>query len=391
MNQRRPSGLGREPWRRLGFEVELLAEAGASRATLAAALAERSGGQVEAFFHQDTELSLVKGRPVFHHLSRGFEVSDHQGAPVCRLVDDMTIQNELRADAPALDGWFRILSDEPRLLRLIDRLATPSAPADTVLDPVATAFGVTVERGPEGRYRLNDVSGATVAMVAPQGGEGERVCELVTPPITRDHAEALDNMLATARELGSTIPDEAAVHVHLDAEPFRSSAMLARLVTVFSADRRELWQALGTNPACRRLAALPVELVEGVGRPGFSDQPWEQTLHWLKQLELTKFSDCNLVNLRDRAPGKDTVELRILPGALHADQVMQGVTELQRRFGACHRYPTAPALPPRSCVSLRPPLRRWPPGSTPVERHTSTTRWSPSPNSNRWLHPGRSR
>ena len=43
-------------------------------------------------------------------------------------------------------------------------------------------------------------------MAAPQGGERERPCEIITPPLTADHAVALEDLLGPARELGFTIP-----------------------------------------------------------------------------------------------------------------------------------------------------------------------------------------
>ncbi len=288
---------------------------------------------MQTFFHHDTEPSLVDGRAVFHHLTKGFVVLDDAGEARCRLVDDVTIRNDLESTAPpAGPEWYRVLSDEPRLLRLIDRLADPLAPADAVLDPVAEAFGTEVERRPDGRYRLDDRGGATVAMVTPQGGERERACELITPPIDRDHRTRLEALLAPARRLGFVVPDEAAVHIHLDAAPFRSAAGVAALVEMFATDRDDLWRTIGTNPRCRRLAPLPAELVEAVGSPGFSARPWPEVLELLRSLPLTKYSDCNLVNLRDATIGKDTVEMRILPGAADADSILDGVAELRRRL-----------------------------------------------------------
>ena len=319
-------------WDRLGFEVELLAPPGSNRSTLAVALAEKFGGSVRIVFHHDTEPSLVKGRPVFHHLTRGFEVLDGSGSVRCRLVDDVTIQTDLDPEARPSPGWYRIVSDEARLLRLIEQLTDPSSDATEVLKPVAAAFGVVVQPLDGGKVRLDDAAGATVAIVAPQGGERERVCEVITPPLCVDHEAALAELLVPARELGFTVPAEAAVHVHLDAAPFRSSAALARLVLTFATDREGLWQALETNPLCRRLGPLPEELVSGVGEPGFCSRPWNETADWLATLPMTKFSDCNLMNLRAAAPAVDTVELRVLPGAIDARGIMDGVSKLRQRY-----------------------------------------------------------
>ncbi len=323
--------LGRA-WTRMGFEVELLTPEGNSRQTFASELAARFGGSVRLTFHHDTEPSLVKGRPVFHHLSRAPEVVLETGATICRLVDDVTIRSDLNREAGPRAGWYRILSDEPRLLRLVEQLADPDAPADEVLEPVAEAFGVKVERLPDDRFRVEDTSGATVAIAAPQGGDRERVCEVITPPISSDHEVRLEELLAPAKELGLTVPAEAAVHVHLDAGPFRSATAVRALVGLFADDRDELWQTLGTNRNCRRLGPLPEELVAGVSAPGFTDRPWPEVATWLASLPLSKFSDCNLTKLARPGTPVDTVELRNLPGSIGGGAVMAGVETLKRRF-----------------------------------------------------------
>lgn len=326
-----PNELDRS-WTRMGFEVELVAPAGATRLTLADRLADRSEGLVRTIFHHDTEPSLVKDRPIFHHLTRGFEVTTETGAVLCRLVDDMTIQRNLDQACPPARGSYRILSDEPRLLRLIEQQADAGAPADEVLEPVAEAFGVKVDRLPGDKFRLDDLSGATVAIVAPQGGERERVSELITPPISANHKQRLEDLLAPARALGFSVPAEAAVHVHLDAGPFRSANAVRRLVEVFADDRAELWHALGTNRLCRRLGALPDELIAGVAEPGFDDRPWSEVSEWLQGLPLTKFSDCNLTNLVAANPRNDTVEIRVLPGSIEAAPILDGIDLVRRRF-----------------------------------------------------------
>ncbi len=327
-------------WNRLGFEVELLAPPGASRATLAAALADcgtgrgsgATDGSVRTIFHHDTEPSLVKGRPVFHHLSRGFDVVA-DGRLACRLVDDVTIQDDLDRHVSPADGWYRILSDDSRLLRLVEQLADPAADLSDVLKPVAEAFGASAETLAGKRVRVDDVAGATIAIAAPQGGERERVCEIITPPLVSDVEATLAALLEPAAALGFTVPVEAAVHVHLDAAPFRSAAALRRLVRVFSQDRDELWRTLGTNPACRRLGPLPTELVDGVEQNGFQHWSWDRIAEWLRSLPLTKFSDCNLTNLAAPAARIDTVELRLLPGSIDAASITSGVAELRRRLG----------------------------------------------------------
>jgi hypothetical protein len=314
-------------FRRIGFEAELLAPVGASRATVAAALAAAHNGSTVPVFHLDSEPSLVPGRPVFHHLSLGHDVVDDRGAPVARIVDDLTISAELRPD-DALGITHRILADDPRLIRLIARHADPTAPIAEVLEPVAVLFGSRVEPRPGGRFRLDDPTGATIAMAVPQSAERERVVEIVSPPLTDDMGGRLHRLLDVAADLGCTVPAEAAVHVHLDAEPFRDPQAFAALVRLFGQHRDELWERFATNTACRRLGPLPDELVALVSEPGFGHRPWAEIEVALHELPLTKFADLNLVNLRDRTPGKDTVEIRILPGGISAPAIMRQVALL---------------------------------------------------------------
>ena len=130
-----------------------------------------------------------------------------------------------------------------------------------MLDPVAELFGVRAEV--VGRaVRVDDARGATVAVAMPLPAGRERPCEIITPPIETDHAAALERLLVPARELGFTVPQEAAVHLHVDGAPFRRPEAFANVVRLFGHWRHQLWAALDTNPACRRLAPLPDALLD---------------------------------------------------------------------------------------------------------------------------------
>lgn len=321
---------------RLGFEVELLAPRGRSRRDLAEAIAERIGGDTRSVFHRDTELSLVAGRPVFHHLTKGYEVYGRSGELRCRLVDDVTIVDDLDPTAGPKDGWFRILSDEPRLLRLVERLVDPSADAATILDPVASLFGVATTTTPSGRFAVNDSTGATVAMVSAEAGERERVCEVITPPLAQDRLGQLEELLCEARALGFTVPAEAAVHLHLDAEPFREPQRFARLVRLFGAHREELRARFGTNPHCRRLGPLPADLVDWAAElESGPRRTWESVEAELSRFALTKYCDLNLTNLRARLPHKDTVEVRIFPGSDDGATIVAWAAQLDELLAGC--------------------------------------------------------
>ena len=332
--------MNRPLHRRTGFEVELLAPRGASRRSLALELAERCGGRVEPVWHHDSEPSLVPGLGRFLHLTQGFRVLRGTGEPVCTLVDDVTILSDLDPRVSPVPGWHRVLTDDPRLLRLLAEHSDPGSSQPTVLDNVAALWRVGVQRHGD-VYRLDDAGGATIALAAPQGGERERPCEIVTPPLTIDHGIALEELLGPARELGFTVPAEAAVHLHLDGAPFREATSLANVIRLFGHWRETLRTLLSTNPACRRLAPLPEELVRAADRAGSYGELQRAAGHG----GLTKFFDVNLTQLFSDTPVRDTIEVRILPGAVHADAILKNAGLIERLLERCLDPTPLPAPP----------------------------------------------
>ncbi|AEE46436.1 amidoligase family protein [Cellulomonas fimi] len=321
---------------RTGFEVELLAPAGSDRLVLAERIAADHGGRVDRSFHTDSEPSPVPGVDLFRHLSPAFDVRDASGAPVARLVDDVTIRADLDGTgARGHRGWYRVLSDDARLLRLVERHVDPAAPLASVLDPVAALFGVTADVR-TGSARVNDTSGATVAVVLPLPPGRERPCEVVTPPLVTGHRAALAALLGPARELGFTVPHEAAVHVHVDAGPFRTPTAFANVVDLFTHWREPLRAALGTNPACRRLGPLPPEAAALAARVRGDDPPtWEALAAEARRAGLTKFADVNLTQLVAQRPVRDTVEVRVLPGSIDEDAIVRAAGLVEALLRRC--------------------------------------------------------
>ena len=334
------------------MEVELLAPRGSSRRHLADELARRCGGSVRPVFHTDSEASAAPGVERFWHLTPGFEVLDAAGAPLCRLVDDTTIVRDLDAAAPAVPGWYRVLSDDARLLRLVAAHADPAAGIAAVLEPAAALFGARVA-AVGGAFRLDDAAGASVALAAPLPGERERPCEVVTPPLERDHLAALEALLAPARALGFTVPAEAAVHLHLDAAPFRDVAAFRAVVRLFGPWGAGLRHLLGTNPACRRLGPLPPGLVELAER----DWPsWEDLRAAAAGTGVSKYRDVNLTGVLGVRPGPPTLEVRVLPGVLHGREVVQRAALVEALLERFHRggpLPPVPADPVAAAAALR--------------------------------------
>lgn len=328
--------------RRVGFEIELLAPPGSSRKALAAELARRYGGCVRPVWHMDSErvpLPAIGDR--FLHLTQGFEVSRDTGEVVATLVDDITISAELDPRAPAPSGWHRVLTDDPRLLRLLARACDPAGPLDTALDPVAALWGEPVER--TGSVWRLESAGATVALAAPLGGERERPCEIITPPWTDRHGERLQELLEPSRALGFTVPAEAAVHLHVDGGPFRTGPAVANLIRMFGDWREPLRRLLATNPNCRRLAPLPADLVT----TAHNTEDLAELRAVAHQTGLGKFFDVNLTALLTDQPQRDTVEIRVLPGSLDPCDIMQRSRIIERVLDRCQARQPVPS-PPRT-------------------------------------------
>ena len=225
-----------------------------------------------------------------------------------------------------MQGWYRVLCDDARLLRLVERHADPDAPLATVLDPVAELFGVRAEV--VGRaVRVDDARGATVAVAMPLPAGRERPCEIITPPIETDHAAALERLLVPARELGFTVPQEAAVHLHVDGAPFRRPEAFANVVRLFGHWRQQLWAALDTNPACRRLAPLP----DGAAGPRGDERRRTRRRPPASPSTPTSTSRSS----SPARPLRDTLEVRILPGAIDGPSIVRRAALVEALLARC--------------------------------------------------------
>jgi Putative amidoligase enzyme len=308
---------------KIGIEVELLAPPGKSRRDLAREIAQQQQGSIRAFFHPQSEPSKVPGMPMFHNLTLGYEVFDDQQNWIASCVDDLTLQFDLNRSAPPQPGWYRIVTDEERILRLIGRHADPQQPLTEVMQPIAWLFGTEPEIGPGGMIRVDDEVGASIAIAAPLPGERERPCELITAPMSTNHQARLEDLLDSARKLGFTAPLEGATHIHFDAIAFQSAEAIANLINLLWSYGNILKQLMGTNPHCKRLGSWPKSLVELVSTPEFRALSWDEASTKLKQIELTKYCDFNLVNCIQNLPNKNTIEVRILPVWLESETIIE--------------------------------------------------------------------
>ena len=255
---------------KIGVEIELLAPLGRSRETLARRVTERVGGSATRIFHPESETSAVPGHPVFENLTLGYRVTDAQGAWVASFVDDLTLQADLDKGHAPKPGWYRIVADDARLLRLAQRHCDAEAALEDVLGPLAALFGTQTQAHDGGMVRVVDAHGASVAIGAPLPGERERPCEIVTAPIESGHADILEALLGDARALGFTLPREGATHIHFDAAPMRDPRALARLVAFYETHRATLRDFAQSNPACVRLGGWPPALARLVAAVSYT-------------------------------------------------------------------------------------------------------------------------
>ncbi|MDQ6961269.1 MAG: amidoligase family protein, partial [Mariprofundaceae bacterium] len=217
---------------KIGIEIEMVAPKGASRLDLAQAIAQQYQGSVIPYFHPQVEPSKLTGQPLFKNLTPAFEVCDQHGHRIAQCVDDLTLQADFDKSTPPLSGWYRIVSDESRLIQLVMQQADPKASLSEVLKPIAQLFGTEPLHGQGGMVRITDQEGESIAIAAPLPGERERPCELITAPISSQHLNKLESLLSIARKLGFTAPIEGAVHIHFDATVLMSAPVLAKLMRV---------------------------------------------------------------------------------------------------------------------------------------------------------------
>lgn len=323
MNHHNPAKV---PLGKIGLEIELMAPPGKSRKDLAEAIACHLGGNVRRFFHPQGEPSKVPNTPVFENLTLGFLVEDQQGNTLAQCVDDLTLQDDLRQEHPPRPGWYRIVSDDARLLRLGMRHMDAMAPLETVMNPLATLFGSTPQLGQGGMYRVGDELGSPIAMGAPLPGERERPCELVSAPISENHLENIEALLAPARQLGFTIPAEGAIHIHFDAAPLCSAATFANLVRFLGIYSEAIRERFATNSNCRRLGRWPMEIFDIISSEEFINLSWDEARERLSAIKLIKYCDFNLFNMVEALAEKHTFEVRIFPVWMESKKIIEAAT-----------------------------------------------------------------
>jgi len=346
--------MGRAPFpfdddSRTGLELELLMPRGRSRADLASALARALSASVR------TGLKLhaapVDGRPA-HDLTPTFVV-ERQGERLLEIVDDVTITADLDRAAPTAPGFFRAVVDDARLALLAERTARADVlDVDRVLAPYLSVWGGRLlspgePPAADAAHRAGvDPAGQTIAVVAKYDGGRERVAEIVTAPLRRrDRARAVAEILRVAREEGAFIPEEAALHAHLDAGPWRSVARMRQLLLDTDAVRDLLMLEWEPNPRCKRLGRFDPRMVARA-RAARPDETWPDFTRDLLASGATKYVDVNVLGVIHPRPRQPTLEVRALPMSLDADVVLARVEKAERFFAEIARTADASTTEP---------------------------------------------
>jgi Putative amidoligase enzyme len=133
------------------------------------------------------------------------------------------------------------------------------------------------------------------------------------------------------------VPKEAAVHIHYDAAALRHPAVFARLVDVVSMHGSNLRRLVGTNPHCIRIGSLPDWLPRLTETRKFRSLDWSEARELLRSGKLTKYCDFNFLNVVHDVPGKSTFEVRILPGSINAEVIVEQARLFEAILNWCVR------------------------------------------------------
>ncbi len=314
---------------RIGFEIELLAPKGKSRLDLANAIAKFYSGTAKRVFHPQAEPLNISNNPIFENLTLGFIIYSSSGELIALCLDDLTLQTDLNKSIGPKDDWYRIVSDDSRLLQLVACQVDAELPINNVLTKIADLYHTTVQSDDSGMKRVVDLTSQTIAIAAPLPGERERACELVTAPIKNYHQDQLNTLLNIAKSLHFTIPGEGATHLHFEAFEFHSAHIIRNIVNLFGTYDKLLMALFKTNDKCIRLGKWHQSIFELVEKPFFPTLSWREVKDEFKRLPLTKYCNYNLVNIIYEIPEKPTFEVRILPSTLDPVEITYAASVIE--------------------------------------------------------------
>jgi hypothetical protein len=313
-----------------GFELELIAPDGESRASIAAHLAEVHSCTVGSYFHRESD--LWPGDPAsksFHCLTRAFLLENDAGWQL-KVANDMTIGRQIDLETSVSGDWYHILSDDIRIVDLIHTHCNAVDKTEEVLLPMAGLFGTQLQREDD-IIKVVGPRSSLVCAAHARFSDRSRICEIITAPITRGHRQRLVSIIGATREMGCQIPLEAAFHIHFDGADFLDTRPFLRLIRYFHAWSGILRALIPPNPNCIRLGGYEDCVVEYAFDRDNDRRSWAETVASMKKLRAVKYCDFNFVNLLSARPEKTTVEIRTIPMTFDVDALL-AATELFHGF-----------------------------------------------------------
>jgi len=310
-----------------GIELELVAPPGKTRLHLAEALAKAFEGRLQYGLKYYSDGIYADDRPMCQ-MTLAYRVTDDAGETIVTVVDDMTLNDGFDRDAPTPDGLYRVVLDDVRLALWAEARCWADNPQpEAILRPFIDTFDATIRAVgvPPAQHSdhraVTDPYGHTLGVIALYPAERIRAAEIVTRPLRRDERlPMIQTICDAASELGFVIPREAAMHFHVDAAPWQSTARLRRLILDSEAVRDMLWKELGTNEHCVRLGGNPKEILQ-LAEKAEPSLDFETFRDQMSMAGATKLQDINYLGVIWRDPKQPTLELRCLPMSLDAKRV----------------------------------------------------------------------
>lgn len=315
---------------KLGYEIELLAPLGQTRESIAESFAKKFQLNMKACFHRESEhLPGIQDLAPYYCLTKGFELYNSSGWQL-RFINDMTIRESIDKSAPDLPQWFHILTDDIRFIDLILCHCDPTSKVDQILLPIAKIYNSQINNA-DGIYSVSGNASKLICAAHSQMTDRNRICEIVTSPITDGHHLKLEEIIEQALSIGCIVPKEAAFHIHFDGLAFANTTSLLRLIRYFYIWSDVLKKIIPPNPNCTRLGDYNSQIIDYAFNPLNEKKVFEQTVSDLKQLSPTKYCDFNFNNILIGNPDKFTIEVRAIPMILNA-AAMNAASDLYISF-----------------------------------------------------------
>ena len=295
-----------------GYELELLCPPGLTRLSVAQAIASKFKLALVPCFHRESELwPGADNATPYYCLTKGFELFEKNQWQF-RVVNDMTVKDSIDLAVTESPEWFHVLTDDIRFIDLIRRHCNAGEPCASILSPIARLFNSEVKLS-DGIYSVTGLDSKLVCGAHSKATDRNRICEIVTAPITENHHEKLSEILQIATSMGCVVPKEGAFHIHFDGEPHANSSGLLRVIRYFYVWSDVLKALIPPNPHCTRLGEYSAEIVDYSFNRDNALKDFARVKSDLKALSPTKYCDFNFTNILIGNLNKFTIEVRVIP------------------------------------------------------------------------------